>query len=97
MSPQGPFSIKIRGQRFLTVFKTEVLRKAIDDLSIKIDKLNSSENDLQQHISTARQQLLNVTSSSSTVATSIVKELEDKERRKNNLIFYNVPEPSTPS
>ena len=76
----------------------EVLRKAIDDLSIKIDKLNSSENDLQWHISTASQQLLNVTNSPSSVTTNTVKELEDKERRKNNLIiFYNIPEPSTQS
>lgn len=65
----------------------EVLRKAIDVLSIKIDKLNSSENDLQQHISTASQQILNVTNSSSSVATNIVKELEGKECHKNNLIF----------
>ena len=31
------------------------------------------------------------------MAVNIVKELEDKECRKNNLIFYNVPEPTTPS
>ena len=64
----------------------------INDLSIKIDKLNSSENDLQQHISTASQQVLNVTNSPSSVANNIVKELEDKKQ-------FNVyiPEPSTPS
>ena len=31
------------------------------------------------------------------MAVDIVRELEDKEHRKNNLIFYNVPEPTTPS
>ena len=31
------------------------------------------------------------------MAEDIVRELEDKEYRKNNLIFYNVPEPTTPS
>ena len=31
------------------------------------------------------------------MAVDIVKEFEDKERHKNNLIFYNVPEPTTPS
>ena len=33
--------------------------------------------------------------SSCSVAVDIVRELEDKECRKNNLIFYNVPEPTT--
>ena len=31
------------------------------------------------------------------MAVNIVKELGDKECHKNNLIFYNVPEPTTPS
>ena len=31
------------------------------------------------------------------MAVDLVKELEDKEYCKNNLIFYNVPEPTTPS
>ena len=35
--------------------------------------------------------------SSCSMAVDIVRELEDKEHRKNNLIFYNVPEPNTPS
>ena len=82
-----PLALKLEDKDSSLSSNYEVLRKAIDDLSIKIDKLNSSDNDLQQHISTASQQLLNVTSSSSTVATSIVKELEDKERRKNNLMY----------
>ena len=34
---------------------------------------------------------------SSSMAVNIVRELEDKEHHKNNLIFYNVPEPTTPS
>ena len=40
---------------------------------------------------------LNAIHSPSSVATNIVKELADREHRKTNLIFYNVPEPSTPS
>ena len=92
-----PLALKLEDKDSSLSSDYEALRKAIDDLAIKIDKLNSSENDLQHHISTASQQLLNVTNSPSSVATNIVKELEDKERRKNNLIFYNIPEPSTPS
>ena len=38
-----------------------------------------------------------VSDSSRSMAVDIVKELEDKECRKNNLIFYNIPEPTTPS
>ena len=66
----------------------EVLRKAIYVLSIKIDKLNSSEND-SIIISTASQQILNITNSPCSVANNLIKEFEDKEHRKNNLIFYN--------
>ena len=38
-----------------------------------------------------------VSDSSHSMAIDIVRELEDKEHRKNNLIFYNVPELTTPS
>ena len=34
---------------------------------------------------------------SCSMAVNIVRELENKEYRNNNLIFYNVPEPTTPS
>ena len=34
-------------------------------------------------------------STSSSVAANIVQELEDKERRKNNVLFFNIPEPNT--
>ena len=89
-----PLALKLEDKDSSLSSNYKVLQKAIDDLSIKIDKLNSSENDLQRHISTASQQLLNVTNSPSSrsVATNIVKEC-----RKNNLIFYNIPEPSTQS
>ena len=81
----------------------ENLCKAVDDLSIKIDQLNSSEKILQQRIKDTTTALssskpsLNAIYSPSSVATNIVKELADRERRKTNLIFYNVPEPSTSS
>ena len=78
-----PLALKLGDKDSSLSSNYEVLRKAINDLSIKIDKLNSSENDLQRHISTASQQLLNVTNSPSSVATNIVKELKDKEHRKN--------------
>lgn len=92
-----PLALKLEDKDASLSSDYEALRKAIDDVAIKIDKLSSSESDLQRHITTAGQQLLNVSNSPSSVATNIVKELEDKERRKNNLIFYNVPEPPTPS
>ena len=81
----------------------ENLCKAVDDLSIKIDQLNSSEKILQQRIMDTTTALsssnpsLNAIHSPSSVATNIVKELADRKHRKTNLIFYNVPEPSTPS
>ena len=37
----------------------------------------------------------NSSSASSSVAANIVQELEDKERRKNNVLFFNIPEPNT--
>ena len=87
-----PLALKLEDKDSSLSSNYEVLQKAIDDLSIKIDKLNSSENDLQWHISTASQQLLNVTNSPSSVNTNIIKEC-----RKNNQFFYNIPEPSTQS
>ena len=36
-----------------------------------------------------------VSDSSCSMAVDIVRELEDKECHKNNVIFYNVPEPTT--
>ena len=35
----------------------------------------------------------NSSSDSSSVAANVVQELEDKERRKKNVLFFNIPEP----
>ena len=52
---------------------------------------------LQQHTLSSMQPYNVVSDSSCSMAVDIVRELEDKEHHKNNLIFYNVPEPTTPS
>ena len=98
--PKVPLALKMEDRNPNLSFHFENIRKAIADLSTKIDNLNSSEKELQKNIrettsalSTMRQPLNEMSASSSSVAVNIVKEMEDKERRKYNLIFYNVPEP----
>ena len=77
--------------------------EAISELSLKIDQLQSREEEIQNQIKETSNTLFNAHDSSSqlsapsSVADTIVQELEDKKRRRNNVIFYNIPEPDTPN
>ena len=67
--------------------------KAISDLSTKIENLCSSEKELQKNIKETTTTLSSIqpynvmSDSSCSMAVDMVRELEDKERHKNNLIF----------
>ena len=67
--------------------------KAISDLSTKIENLCSSEKELQKNIKETTTKLSSIQpynvmpDSSCSMAVDMVRELEDKERHKNNLIF----------
>ena len=96
-------ALKLEDKNSFLRLECENIRKAISDLSAKIENLCSSEKELEKTIKETTTtlstiQLYNVVSDSSrSMVVDIVKELEDKECRKNNLIFYNVREPTTPS
>ena len=80
----------------------ETLQISITDISSKIDKLLSCNNDLQMEINSASDQIDVSTKSSATAqhlspttsSLSILDELADRERRRKNLIVYNFPENS---
>ena len=98
--PKVPLALKLEDKNSSLTPECDNICKTISDLSVKI-----SEKELQKNIKETTTTLVlssiqpyNVVSDSScSMAVDIVRELEDKECRKNNLIFYNVPEPSTPS
>ena len=105
--PKVPLVLKIDDANHSVSSNYEILHEAITDLSTEIKNLKSSDNELQKNIkeTTAALSTINtmyqpangVPATSSSVAMNVVKELEDKECRKNNLIFYNVSEPVNPS
>ena len=76
------------------------LCKTIQDLSTKVDSLCSRETELKNRIDDTYKQINSDTSAPKTVepsaiaAVSIADELVERERRKYNLIVYNLPEPS---
>ena len=66
--------------------------------SLKVDRLLSCNSDLQMDINTASEQIntsakINV-NATTTPTLSILDELADRERRRKNLIVYNLPENS---
>ena len=105
--PKVPLVLKIDDANHSVSSNYETLREAITDLSTEIKNLKSSDNELQKNIkeTTAALSTINtmyppangVPATSSSVAMNVVKELEDKEHRKKNFIFYNVSEPVKPS
>ena len=76
------------------------LCKSIQDLSTKVDNLCSSESELKNKIEDTSKLINSATSAPNTIvppamaAVSIADELADRERRKNNLIVYNLAEGS---
>ena len=77
------------------------LQTSITDMSSKIDRLLSCNNDLQIEITSASEQIdlpvqnnANPTVASATSNVNILDELADRERRRKNLIVYNFHENS---
>ena len=101
--PKVPLALKLENKSSSLTLECENIHKAISDLSAKIENLSSSEKELQKNIketitTLSSIQPYNVVSDSScSMAVNTDRELVDKERYKNNLILYNVPEPTTPS
>lgn len=81
----------------LSDLKTQIEEK-IQDLSSKIEHLLSNQSGISMEVDVATQSLQTPPASASiafnTTASSIADELADRERRKNNLIIYNLPEKS---
>ena len=74
------------------------LRQAISDLPHKINQLQTSETETQNQIKETKKALSSAYSPSSTylsVADTIVQQLEDKNDRKNNILFFSIPESET--
>ena len=79
----------------------ESLRTSITEVSTKIDRLLSRNDDLQMEISSASEQIDVPAKTSAAAATAstalnvnILDELADRDRRRKNLIIYNFPENS---
>ena len=76
----------------------ESLRTSITEVSTKIDRLLSRNDDLQMEISSASEQIDVPAKTSVAAATAlnvnILDELADRECRQKNLIIYNFPENS---
>jgi len=74
------------------------LQKSVEDLLSKIDSLSISNNNLHIEIENTSQSLSEPAQSKSVAATlpnttmGIIDELADHDRRKKNLIVYNLPE-----
>ena len=81
----------------LSGLKTQIEEK-IEDLSSKIQHLLSNQSGINMEIDTVTQSLQNSPASAGTVlnttASSIADELADRDRRKNNVIIYNLSEKS---
>ena len=98
-----PLGLKLEDKNSSLILEYENICKVISDLSTKIENLYSSEKELQKIIKETKTTLSSIqpyivmSDSSYSMAVDIVRELEDKERHKNSLFFYNVPEPTTPS
>ena len=76
------------------------LRQAISDLSHKINELQTSETETQNQIKETKKALsrssaYNPSSTYLSVADTIVQQLEDKDDRKNNILFFSIPESET--
>ena len=100
--PKMPLALKLEDKNSSLTLECKNIRKAISDLSAKIENLCSSEKELQKNIKETSTilssiQPYNVSDSSCCMAVDIIRKLKDKECHKNSLIFYNVPEPTTPS
>ena len=70
------------------------LNQVISDLSHKIDQLQTSETETQNKIKDTKKPLssaYNPPSDHSSVADTIVRQLQDKNRCKNNILFFNIP------
>ena len=97
--PKVPLALKLRQNSILSL-ERENICKEISDLSTKIEKLCSSQKNCKRTSKKLRLHCLQynvVLYSSCSMAVDIVRESEDKECHKNNLMFYNVPERTTPS
>ena len=76
------------------------LNETVKEVSAKIDDLCSSNNNLKQQITTTSETINSASVQSHSVprpassAQDIADELADRERRKCNLIVYNLPETS---
>ena len=78
------------------------VQKSVDEISTRINNLSQQNNSLQMEIDTASESLNNSVESRpvlssvslSSAALSIVDELADRVRRKNNTIICNFPEAS---
>lgn len=73
------------------------LQTCVEDISMKINSLSSSNNNLQKEIQSTSESLnetqtAHVQRPPVNPAMSIVDELADREKRKKNLIVYNLPE-----
>ena len=75
------------------------LQKSMDEVSLKIKELSIQNNNLQMEIDTTSESLSApvqpksfASSASSNAALSIADELADRERRKKNIVVYNLTE-----
>ena len=101
--PKVSLALKLEDKSSFLTLECENIHKAISDLSAKLNRkslfirkrIGRTIKETTTTLSTIQPYNI-VSDSSRSMAVDIVKELEDKERRKNNLIF-NVPEPTTPS
>lgn len=94
------FESKLKSFEDLTV----QIGKSLEDFASKIDHLLSSQSGLQMEVDSVSQSLQNPTApvgtsgsvpnhtSASSAAQNIVDELADRDRRKKNIIVYNLPE-----
>ena len=75
------------------------LQQSVEDLSSKITTVSSSNNNLQMCIDSTSESLNSAQTNSVVVppassTMSILDELADHDRRKKNIVVYNLPEPA---
>ena len=76
------------------------LQQSVENLSSQIATLSASNKNLQTEIENTSESLNSIPTNSATVpspssAMSIIDELADRDRRKKNIIVYNLPEPAS--
>ena len=77
------------------------MQKSVEEIASKISSLSLSNNNLQIEIENTAESISNSTQnrivplSPPNAAMGIIDELADRDRRKKNLIIYNLPEPTS--